>query len=148
MPDNLVENEINLITKNLKKDEILKHRSKNEKLAKSRVKLGLILNEFGEKNNLKVKDEEIKSEIQKQVKGMPGQEKLIFEYYQKNPLATQNLRGSLYEEKVINFIKSKCKLNTKNISMKEADKILADFNKPNDIPKQNKTKKTNKDKAK
>ena len=32
--------------------------------------------------------------------------------------------------------------------MKEADKILADFNKPNDIPKQNKTKKTNKDKAK
>ena len=148
LPDNLVENEINLITKNLKKDEILKHRSKNEKLAKSRVKLGLILNEFGEKNNLKVKDEEIKSEIQKQVKGMPGQEKLIFEYYQKNPLATQNLRGSLYEEKVINFIKSKCKLNTKNISMKEADKILADFNKPNDIPKQNKTKKTNKDKAK
>ena len=38
---------------------------------------------------------------------MPGQEKMIFEYYQKNPSATQSLKGSLYEEKILDLIKSK-----------------------------------------
>ncbi len=145
LPQNLVDNEINLMTKNLKRDEIEKHRANNEKLAKSRVKLGLILNELGEKNDLRINDDEIKNEIQKQVKGMPGQEKLIFEYYQNNPIAAQNLRGSMYEEKVINFIKGKCKLNIKNISIEEADKILSNFNNSNNQSKTNKTKKTSKD---
>ena len=74
LPGNLVEQEINLMTKNLKQEEKEKHKLQNEKLAKSRIKLGLLLNEFGE-NNLKVSDAEISTEIQKQVKSMPGQEK-------------------------------------------------------------------------
>ena len=57
------------------------------------------MNEFGEKNNLKVSDEEVKYEIQKQIKGMPGQEKMVLDYYQKNPSASQSIKGSLYEEK-------------------------------------------------
>ena len=40
----------------------------NEQIAKSRIKLGLLLNEFGEKNNLKVTDDEVRNEIQKQIK--------------------------------------------------------------------------------
>ena len=102
----------------------------NEKIAKSRIKLGLLLNEYGEKNNLKVSDEEVKSEIQKQIKGMPGQEKMVLEYYQKNPSASQSLKGSLYEEKILNLIKSNINLDTKNINSKEAEKIISQFNKP------------------
>ena len=94
-------------------------KSKNEKIAKSRIKLGLLLNEFGEKNNLKVSDEEVQKEIQKQIKGMPGQEKMIFEYYQKNPSAAQSLKGSLYEEKIIDMIKSKIKLISKKLTQKK-----------------------------
>ena len=45
------------------------------KNCKIRIKIGLLLNEFGEKNNLKVSDNEVKTEIEKQIKGMPGQEK-------------------------------------------------------------------------
>ena len=48
-------------------------------------------------------EQEIKDEIQKQVKSMPGQEKLVFDYYQKNPAATQHLQSSIYEEKLSNF---------------------------------------------
>ena len=103
----------------------------NEKLAKSRIKLGLLLNEYGEKNNLKVSDDEVKNEIQKQIKGMPGQEKMVLEYYQKNPSASQSLKGSLYEEKIIELIKSKINLTSKEINIKEAEKIIAEFNKPN-----------------
>ena len=67
------------------------------------------MNELGEKNNLKVEEQELKNEIQKQVQSMPGKEKQVLEYYQKNPSATASLRGSIYEEKIINLIKEKSK---------------------------------------
>ena len=65
---------------------------------------------------------------------MPGQEKLVLDYYQKNPAASQSLKGSLYEEKILNLIKSKIKLINKEIDSKEAEKIISNFNKP-DIDK-------------
>ena len=77
LPQNLIDQEILIMTQNLKPEEREKYKSNNEKLAKSRIKLGLLLNEYGEKNNLKVSEDEIKNEIQKQIKGMPGQEKMI-----------------------------------------------------------------------
>ena len=131
LPKNLIDQEISIITQNLKEEDKEKHKLNNEKIAKSRIKLGLILNEFGEKNNLKVSDDEIKAEIQKQIRGMPGQEKMIMDYYQKNPNASNSLKGSLYEEKIIKTIKSKINIETKKINMKEAEKIISEFNKPN-----------------
>ena len=86
------------------------------------------MNEYGGTNKIKVTEDEIKSEIQKQVKSMPGQEKFVFEYYQKNPSATQHLQSTLYEEKIIKFIKSKIKLTKKELTIKEAEKIIIKFN--------------------
>ena len=148
LPQNLIDQEISIMTQNLKPEDKEKHKSNNEKLAKSRIKLGLLLNEYGEKNNLKVSDDEVRNEIQKQIKGMPGQEKMVLEYYQKNPGASQSLKGSLYEEKIIELIKTKINLTSKEINTKEAEKIIAEFNKPNiDVekskatsPARNKTK--------
>ena len=129
LPKNLIEQEIHLMTHQLKKDEIAKHKAKNTKIAESRIKLGLILNEYGEKNNLKVSDEEVKGEVQKQIKGMPGQEKMVLDYYQKNPSAAQSLKGALYEEKILSLFKSKINLKKKSISITEAEKVISDFNK-------------------
>jgi trigger factor len=149
LPQNLIDQEISMMTKNLKPEDKEKHKSNNEKLAKSRIKLGLLLNEYGEKNNLKVSDEEVRTEIQKQIKGMPGQEKMVLEYYQKNPSASQSLKGSIYEEKIIELVKSKIKLSTKEINSKEAEKIISEFNKPNlDNVKSSKTKSTDKNNPK
>ena len=55
---------------------------------------------------------------------MPGQEKFLMEYYQKNPSAVASLRGNIYEEKIIEAIKSKAKTNKKTINKEEAEKIL------------------------
>ena len=149
LPKNLVDQEIITMTKNIKPEDKEKHKVNNERIAKSRIKLGLLLNEFGEKNNLKVTDDEVRNEIQKQIKGMPGQEKMVLEYYQKNPSASQSLKGSLYEEKIIELIKSKIKLNSKEIQTKEAEKIISDFNKPNiDKFESSKTKSSDKNKPK
>jgi len=149
LPQNLIENELSAITQSLKKDEIEKHKTKNTELAKSRIKLGLVLNAYGEKNNVKVEDHEIHSEIQKQIKGMPGQEKMIMEYYKKNPNAAQSLKGALYEEKIISSIKSKIKLIVKEVSSKEAEAIISDLNtqKKSDIDVK-KTKPSSKSRAK
>ena len=80
---------------------------------------------------------------------MPGQEKMVLDYYQKNPSASQSLKGSIYEEKIIALIKSKIKLETKNINTKEAEQIISKFNKPNlDQANTSKTQSPNKNKVK
>jgi len=124
VPDNLVQQELTIISQNLTKEDKEKNKKESEKIAKKRIKLGLILNELGEKNNLKVDEQELKNEIQKQVQSMPSQQKQILEYYQKNPTATTSLRGSIYEEKIINLIKQKSKQTKKTISIKEAEEII------------------------
>ena len=129
LPQNLIDQEVTVMTQKLKDEEKLKNKDSNDKLAKSRIKLGLLLNEYGEKNNLKVSEEEVKTEIQKQIKGMPGQEKMVIDYYQKSPSAAQNLKSSIYEEKIISLIKSKIKLDIKTIDTKEAEQIISKFNK-------------------
>jgi len=129
LPNSLIQQELELLSKGLKKEDVEKNKNESEKIAKKRVKLGLILNELGEKNNLKVDEQELKNAIQKQIQSMPSQQKQVLEYYQKNPLATANLRGSIYEEKIIDLIKKKSKQIKKIISTKEADQLIKDQHK-------------------
>ena len=129
IPKNLIQQETELLNHGMKKEEIEKNKKLNEETAKKRIKIGLILNEFGEQNNLKVNEEEIKSEIQKQIQMMPNQDKQITEYYQQNPSAVASLRGGIYEDKIISLIKEKARSTKKTISIKEAEKIILDQNK-------------------
>ena len=144
LPDNLVQQEINLITRGLKKEEIEKNKKESDKIARKRIKLGLILNEYGEKNNLKVEEDEIKNEIQKQIQSMPGQQKQVIEYYQKNPSAAASLRGTLYEEKIINLIKNKSNKIKKIISTEEAEEIIKKQHEGHDHSKSKESKKQKK----
>ena len=73
LPQNLIDQEMSIMTQNLKPEDKEKHKSQNEKLANLELNLVYYLMNM-EKNNLKISDDEIKNEIQKQVKGMPGQE--------------------------------------------------------------------------
>ena len=76
-----------------------------------------------------VSEQEIQAEVQKQLRMMPGQEKMVMDFYQKNPSAVASLRGTVYEEKILNLIKEKAKANKKEISKEEAEKILKEANK-------------------
>ena len=73
----------------------------------------------------------MQTEVQKQLRTMPGQEKMIQEYYQKNPSALASLRGSLYEEKIIQMIKDKTKATKIEITQEEAKKLLKEENEKN-----------------
>ena len=124
IPENLIEDEIKILSQGMSEEDKKKSRKNFEDVAKKRIKTGLILNEFGEQNQLKVNEQELQTEIQKQLRMMPGQEKMVMDFYQKNPSAVASLRGTVYEEKIINLIKEKAKANKKEISKEEAEKIL------------------------
>ena len=124
IPENLIEEEIKVLSQGLSEDEVKKKKKEFELTAKKRIKLGLILNEFGEQNKVKVEEGEIQAEVQKQLRMMPGQEKMVMDFYKNTPSAVASLRGNVYEEKIINLIKSKAKPNLKNITKEEAEKIL------------------------
>jgi len=124
IPENLIEEEVKILSQGMSEDDAKKSRKNFEELAKKRIKTGLILNEFGEQNQVKVNEQELQAEIQKQLRMMPGQEKMVMDFYQKNPSAVASLRGTVYEEKIINLIKEKAKPNKKEISKDEAEKIL------------------------
>jgi len=124
IPENLIEEEVKILSQGMNEEEAKKNKTKFIETAKTRIKTGLILNEIGEQNKIQVSEQEIQAEVQKQLRMMPGQEKMVMDFYQKNPSAVASLRGTVYEEKILNLIKEKAKPNKKEISKAEAEKIL------------------------
>ena len=146
IPQNLLEEEVKILSQGMSEDDAKKSKSNFEEIAKKRIKVGLILNEFGEQNQIKVTEQELQSEVQKQIQMMPGQEKMVMDFYKKNPNALASLRGTVYEEKILNAIKQKGKSSKKEITKNEAEKLLKesqnqqlDTNKEQNIDKQKKT---------
>ena len=124
IPENLIDEEVKILSQGMSEDDAKKSRKNFEEIAKKRIKVGLVLNEFGEQNQIKVTEQELQAEVQKQIRMMPGQEKMVMDFYQKNPSALSSLRGTVYEEKILKVIKEKAKPNKKEVSKEEAEKIL------------------------
>ncbi len=143
IPENLLDEEVKILSQGMKEEDIKKNRKNFEEIAKKRIKVGLILNEFGEQNKIQVTEQELQAEVQKQIRMMPGQEKMVMDFYQKNQSALASLRGTVYEEKIISAIKEKAKANLKEVTREEAEKILKESQK-NDIDA-SKDKKDNKE---
>ena len=129
IPENLIEEEVKILSQGMTDEDIKKNKINFEVVAKKRIKVGLILNEFGEQNKIKVTEQEVQVEVQKQLRTMPGQEKMVMEFYQKNPQALASLRGTVYEEKIISAIKTQAKPNKKELTKDEAEKILKEHQK-------------------
>ena len=129
IPENLIEEEVKVLSQGMNEEDAKKNKKNFESVAKKRIKVGLILNEFGEQNKISVTEQEVQAEVQKQLRMMPGQEKMVMEFYQKNPSALASLKGTVYEEKIIEEIKKKAKPNKKEISKEEAEKILKETQK-------------------
>jgi len=129
IPGNLIEEEVKILSQGMSEEDAKKSKKNFVDVAKKRIKVGLILNEFGEQNKIKVTEQEIQVEVQKQLRMMPGQEKLVMEFYQKNPQALASLKGTVYEEKIIDIIKTKAKPNKKVLTKDEAEKIIKEHQK-------------------
>jgi len=88
-------------------------------IAVRRVRLGLLLSEIGQKNEVSVSQEEVTRQISQEAQRYPGQEKEVFEFYQKNPQAMAQMRAPLFEEKVVDFILELANVKDKKVSRDE-----------------------------
>jgi trigger factor len=96
-----------------------KAREEYRGIAERRVRLGLVIAEIGEKNNIKVTDEQLRAAVMDQVRQFPGQERQIWDYYQKNPNALAALRAPLFEDKVVDFLVELAEVTEKPVSREE-----------------------------
>ena len=93
------------------------------KIAERRVRLGLLLAEVGEKNKITVAEQEISQALAERARQFPGQERMVYEFYQKNPQAIAELRAPIFEDKVVDFIAELAKVNDKTVTR---DELFAD----------------------
>ena len=75
-----------------------------EKMSERRVKLGLILNSIGKKNNIEINDKDLTKAVVNEAQKYPGDEKKVVDFYKQNPKMMENLRGIAFEEKVMDFL--------------------------------------------
>ena len=132
LPPSMVEDEFNGIWKQLQSDLENQGRSfadentteeearaEYRKIAERRVRLGLVLAEIGERNAIKVTDEEVTRAAAERARQFPGQEQQVWEYYRKNPSALASLRAPIFEEKVVDFLVELANVSEKAVSREE-----------------------------
>ncbi len=108
-----------------KSDEEIKAEYRD--IAERRVRLGLLLAEIGRRHKLEVGDQEVAQEIGKIARSYPGQERQIFEAYQKNPQLVASVRAPLYEEKVVDYVLELVKVANETV---DRDTLFAEDDPP------------------
>lgn len=94
-------------------------RAEYRKIAERRVRLGLVLAEVGEKNSITVTEQELNQALAERARQFPGQERQVFQFYQQNPQAVQELRAPIFEDKVVDFIAELATVTDKVVSRDE-----------------------------
>lgn len=88
-------------------------------IAERRVRLGLLLSEIGRQNGVQVQPDELTRAMRAEAARYPGQEGAVMEFFRKNPQAADNLRGPIYEDKVIDFILELAAVEDKVVSAED-----------------------------
>ena len=90
-------------------------RAEYRRIAERRVRLGLVLGEIGTAAKIEVTQDELRNALVAQARRFPGQEKMVYEYFQKNPGAVSQLRAPIYEDKVVDHIASQAKVTERKV---------------------------------
>ncbi len=94
-------------------------RTEYQRIAERRVRLGLVVGEIGDKNKIEVTQDELRRALMEHARQFPGQEKKVYEYFEKTPGALQELRAPIFEDKVIDFVLELAKPSEKKVSRQE-----------------------------
>ncbi|RME16050.1 MAG: trigger factor, partial [Alphaproteobacteria bacterium] len=96
----------------------------HRKLARRRVKLGLLLAEIGRKAEVEVTEAELTQAIMNQARQYPGQERAFFEFVAQNPEMRQQIQAPIFEDKVIDHIAEAAEVTEKEVSKADLEKAL------------------------
>ena len=97
-----------------------------QKIAERRVRLGLLVGEIGDKNKIEVTQDELRRALIEQARQFPGQEKMVYEYYEKTPGAVAELRAPIFEDKVVDYVLSLASPTVRKVSKDELFKMAED----------------------
>ncbi len=96
-----------------------KAREEYRAIAARRVRLGLVLAEIGEKNNITVTEDELTRAVQERARQFAGQEQRVWDYFRQNPQAVASLRAPIFEEKVVDFLFELAEVTEQKVSREE-----------------------------
>jgi trigger factor len=99
-------------------------RAEYRDIAARRVRLGLVIGEIGEKNKLSVTQDELRRALIDRARQFPGQEKMVYEYYEKQPGALAELRAPIFEDKVVDHVLDLAKPIEKKVTKDELFKAV------------------------
>jgi trigger factor len=99
-------------------------REQYRKIAERRVRLGLVVAEIGNQNDVNVTEEEHQQALIAEVRRFPGQEQQVYDYYRKNPQALAGLRAPVFENKVVDFVADKGKITEQKMTRAELAKLI------------------------
>ena len=132
LPPTLVDNEFQAIWDQVTKDlehakktfedeDTTEEKAKEEyrDIAARRVRLGLLLSEIGQRNEVTVSDEEVNKALIERIRQFPGQERQVYDFYRNTPQALAELRAPIYEDKVVDYIFELAKLTDKEVTLEE-----------------------------
>jgi trigger factor len=100
-----------------KDDETL--RAEYRAIADRRVKLGLLLSEIGRVNAIQVTQAELSQALRAEAMRYPGQEQQVVEFFTKQQGAIEQLRGPIFEDKVVDHILSVAQVTDKIVPVEE-----------------------------
>ena len=83
------------------------------------MRLGLLLSEIGRVNEIAVTQQELTQALRAEAARYPGQEMQVIEFFQKNPGAIEQLRGPIFEDKVVDHILTLVQLDEKEVPPEE-----------------------------
>jgi trigger factor len=89
------------------------------KIAERRVRLGLLLAEVGRANSVTVNDQELAEAMRQEAVRYGPQAQQVFDYLRRDPNAQAQLRAPLFEEKVVDLILEKAKVEEAKVSKEE-----------------------------
>jgi trigger factor len=99
-------------------------RKEYQAIANRRVRLGLLLGTIGERAGVTISDEEMQRALIDRARQFPGQERKVIDFYRKSPNALIELRGPVFEQKVVDFILSQAKMTNKKVARDELAKAV------------------------
>ena len=94
-------------------------RAEYRKIAERRVRLGLVIGEIGHKAKVEISEDEMRRALIEEARRYPGEQRLVYEFYQKNPGALAALRAPIFEDKVIDHILGHAKPTDKKVTAEE-----------------------------
>ena len=105
-------------------------RAEYRAIAERRVRLGLLLSEIGRVNGVVVSPDEMTRGMRAAAAGYPGQEAQMLEFFRKYPRMAEQIRGPLYEEKVVDFVIELAKVSDEIVTLEELTKEPAEKKAP------------------